>query len=506
MAAPTLTLLNHQLLTTADTSTGWTDLTTADADIKVEGANAMSGIFRADGEQGYYDSGTAPVSGSGKTFRGWILTNNLPYMGTLAGDPYKLLMFDGTTTELKALFGSDTYEGGWFNIVWSVDQFTTLTLANIRRWGVESGHATNAKNVINTWMDVMRYLDGYSMVGGTSGDKVTLATIATADKTNAYGVLTAINGVYFCTGAVQFGTGATTHYFEADGQVWVFIDKPVSDTLYRIAGVGSGTNIVIQNSVLRAVTNATRNRFDLDFDDANLASLVFNTNLVRYAGASFWKAGQDVRFNTFDDCGQITHGGCDMRGTVVKNYEGTANTSALIYNVAADPDGELDGMEFTKGTAATHAIEFGTTSPLTMTLRGVKFSGYNAANNQNDSAIHVKRTTGTVTINIADGGDVPSYRTDGATVVVQATVTYTVSGMVTNSELTIVRTSDGTVLYHVENTGTTEQYSHGGTTVAVDVLVFHVDYKPVAVADTLGSSDQTLLVQQQDDRVYYNPP
>lgn len=104
-----------------------------------------------------------------------------------------------------------------------------------------------------------------------------------------------------------------------------------------------------------------------------------------------------------------------MRNLVVSSYEGTANTSALIYNVAADPDGELDGSSFTKGTAATHAIEFGLSSPTNITLRDVSFTGYSGSNNVNDSTLHIKRTTGTVTINIIGGGT-PSYRTDGATV------------------------------------------------------------------------------------------
>jgi hypothetical protein len=92
----------------------------------------------------------------------------------------------------------------------------------VRRWGVEAGHATNAKNVTNTWMDVIRYLDGYPMVGGTSGDKVRLADIAAVDITSAYGVCTNVNDVFFATGTLQLGTGATTHYFEASGEVLYF--------------------------------------------------------------------------------------------------------------------------------------------------------------------------------------------------------------------------------------------------------------------------------------------
>lgn len=428
MATPTFTLLNHQLLTSADNNTGWNDLTTADPDIKVEGTNSMSGIFRADGEQGYYDAGTAPVSAAGKTVRGWILSNSIAYMGTEAVDGYKLLMYDGTNTELKTIFGSDTYPGGWFNYIWDCDDFTTLTLANVQRWGVEAGHATNARNVTNTWMDAIRYLDGYSMTGGTSGDPVRLADIAATDKVDALWICSEFQGVYFATGTIQFGTGATAHHFVMDGQVLVFTEQSVAAGLYSLSGVGSGTNITIVSSVLRSTGVGDNTRFIVDFSDATLASCVFTDNLVVRASTVDFASGVDARNNVFDDCGQISPQGADMRGSSVLNYEGTANTSALIYDETADPDGEFDDMSFTKGTAATHAIEFGLNSPTAITLRGIDFSGYNVNNNQNDSTLHVLRTSGTVTISLVGCTGNISYRTEGATVVlVQDPVTTTVT-------------------------------------------------------------------------------
>lgn len=422
MAAPTITLLNHQLLDAADANTNWTDLTTADTDIKVEGNNSMSGIFRTDGEQGYADLGSAPVTAAGKTLRGWILTNNLPYMGTMASDPYKLLAYDGSTTELKNLFGSDTYPGGWFNFIWDMDDFTTLTLANVQRWGVEAGHASNAKNAINTWMDAMRYLDGYSMTGGTSGDKVRLSDIATYDKgtttLRGYGVITEISSVFFCTGTVQFGTGATTHYFEMDGQILVFKNENVASGLYSLSGIGSGTDVVIKNSVIRSAGSTDATRFVLDFDDSNLASFLFTDNLIVRASTIHLKSGQTATGNVFDDCDVIYAAGADMDDCIIKNFPGTSGSSALVWDVNTDPDGYLDNQSYTKGTATAHAIEFGTTSPTSMTIRGIDFSGYNASNGQADSTLHIRRTSGTVTISAVGCTGNISYLSDGATVII----------------------------------------------------------------------------------------
>ena len=90
MATPTLTRINDGGLTNgyinnADAATGWTDLTTPDPDIKVQGTNSASGIGRANNEDQYYDAGSAPVTAAGKVFRMWVNTINTPYMGTLAG-------------------------------------------------------------------------------------------------------------------------------------------------------------------------------------------------------------------------------------------------------------------------------------------------------------------------------------------------------------------------------------------------------------------------------------
>lgn len=507
MATPTLTLLNHTLINAADANTNWTITTTADADIKVEGNASMSGIYRANGVEGYYTATSAPVTAAGKTFRGWVNTVNVPYMQPESSNGYQLLVWDGTTTEYKVMFGSDTYSGGWFNVVWDMDTFTTLTAANIRRWGVRGNHATNAKNVINTWIDVMRYLDGFSMVGGTSGDKVRLLNIATLDKTNAYGVLSEYQGVYYSTGTVQFGTGATTHYFEMDGQVLIFIQKPVRTGLYKISGVGSGTNIVIKGSVLRSTGTTDSTRFIVDFSEANLAALQFTDNLVARASTVAFKAGQTVTGNTFNDCGQITHGGADMRGCTVFGYEGAADSAALVYNVNADPAGEMDDMTFTKGTAATHAISFGTTSPTTVTLNGLTFNGYNASNGQNDSTLYFARTTGTVTVNLSGVTGNVSYKSAGATIQLVNSTTLTLTGLKNPTEVRVFKAGTTTEIAGQESvtTGTFSTGIDAAANPSVDIAIMSLGYQNLRLLNISTTSDTSIPIQQVIDRQYWNP-
>ncbi len=86
----------------------------------------------------------------------------------------------------------------------------------------------------------------------------------------------------------------------------------------------------------------------------------------------------------------------------------------------------------------SHAIEFGTSSPTSLTLRGIAFSGYNAADANNDSTLHIKRTTGTVTINLVGCSGNVSIKTAGATVTLvvdPVTTTLTVKNVNTGANV-----------------------------------------------------------------------
>ncbi len=103
-----------------------------------------------------------------------------------------------------------------------------------------------------------------------------------------------------------------------------------------------------------------------------------------------------------------------------------ADASALVWDVNTDLDGKIDGAIFTKGTNAHHAIELGTNSPTSLTIRGVTFSGFNASDGQNDSVLHVKRTVGTVTIGCVGCTGTVTYKSEGATVIITQGVALTV--------------------------------------------------------------------------------
>jgi hypothetical protein len=218
----------------------------------------------------------------------------------------------------------------------------------------------------------------------------------------------------------------------------------------------------------------------------------------------------------FNGCDQITHAGSTMNDSTVAGYEGTADSSSLIYDIAVDPTGEMDDMTFTMGATETHAIEFGLTSPLTMTLHNVTFNDYDTIlDNQNDSTLHIKRTSGTVTINITGANGTAAaditYRTDGATVVLAQNVSLTFDGMKDNSEVRVYAAGTKTELAGIENAtdGSTDNRSFTAAIAAatsVDYVIHNLLYEYIRVEGfSWPSVTQTLGIQQRFDRNYSNP-
>ena len=120
--------------------------------------------------------------------------------------------------------------------------------------------------------------------------------------------------------------------------------------------------------------------------------------------------------------------------TLTPDTDNYTESASLIWDTAADPNGELDDMTFDTLTSAMgHAIQFGTTSPLTMTLTGIDF-GTNYSGTANGSVgnetFEFLRTTGTITVNLVGCSGNFGYKKEaGATVVINNAVSILIGGV-----------------------------------------------------------------------------
>ncbi len=191
--------------------------------------------------------------------------------------------------------------------------------------------------------------------------------------------------------------------------------------------------------------------------------------------------------NVLSGCYAMTiSGDADFTGTQVLAPAVAADGSGIIWTGNYDPDGNLDGMTFTKGTNAHHAMEFGTGTPTSMTLTNITVSGFNASDGQNDSVLYIRRTTGDVTITLDGCTGTFSYKSSGANVTivsgaVSATQTVTtVLGVVIQSARVFLKASsdagpfpyqESVTITRVTTTATVAHTGHGmanGDKVAIE--------------------------------------
>jgi hypothetical protein len=251
---------------------------------------------------------------------------------------------------------------------------------------------------------------------GQSGDYATFlgANAYATAVTRRWGLLSYQKGTYFMSGLMQMGlSGTLVDFRDSNRVIFLRAHDHVSSAfngfeVNNSSSVVQWTNISVSSlggaSLGRWVTNAgTVTLTDCQFNDMD--TFVFTSSGT-------------ITGTTWRRCNTITAPGTTLTSCSFVTPTVAADTSAVVWNVATDTDGKFDKAFFSKGTNAHHAIELGTSSPTTVTLRGVTFSGFNAANANNDSVIHVKRTSGSVTINAVGCTGTVSYKTAGATVTV----------------------------------------------------------------------------------------
>lgn len=411
-------------------------------------------------------------------------------------------------------FGSYPY-GGWQNF--AVDpQITASATTGIPgtayRWvgpGVRVLSAVSKGSPLG--VDVIRFGRGeFRVVAGETGNFATFAGMASVNDNNSnrWGLFQAIAGGYRFKGLMILGYGAPVYFTDVNRSIVIDNTQYVQSSFNSIeirnaSSVVNWTNILITSlstvspGTFAVIDNATLNFSSCTFTD--MSTFVFQSNST-------------IATTTFRRCGQITSGGANFATSIVEGYAGTADTAALIWNQTSDPNGKLDNMDFTKGATSSHAIQFGLSSPTTITMSGTTFTGYNASNGQTDSAILISRTSGTVTINIVNGST-PTYKSAGATVVINNAVVLTItvkdkdSNPIQDAQCYIVKQSDGTTLLNADSLSTgiaTTTYNYPGSAVDIHVRIRKsstgaTKYVPFSGVGTITSSGYSLTVTLYQD-------
>jgi hypothetical protein len=303
----------------------------------------------------------------------------------------------------------------------------------------------------NSGVDCIRYIanDSYALTvnGGTVGTPETMTDVAGDDVTNGWGMVSNPIGSQFLFFApTEWGedAAAANHFFAAENEQWYWLGDNggghavgAGHFIFRVIGNATDTGLFQLTNVVIVNTGTGA---DFDCSSANVDTLEIDG--CSLSGLSTFDApasGGTSRFCTntiFSACGTVTHGGADMGGCQFLEPTVAADTGALVYNIALDPDGETDDMVFVShATTAHHAIEFGTSAGVagagtrTMTVRGHTYTGFNAADGNNDSTYLFPDTGGDIdwTLNVVGATGNTSFKKvrsgDTVTIVVDPVTT-----------------------------------------------------------------------------------
>lgn len=491
MAAPTYTTDLSDILLDMPSTTGWSALgggqaalTAPETDYYIQGNNCITKGAWASATKGMiYSTGATQSNPTDGALIMWLthLTPN-SLAAKSAGGIQVIVGSSSSAYDHWYVGGSDTLPfGGW--VLAAVDLGITPdnttgapndtsfvgALANLPTGGPTKG-SPFAIDAFRIGRGEFRCVDG-DLANG-------YATFASAqsfgdDITRRWGLLSFNAGAYYQSGLFVFGTASTAVDFrDANRVIFIRDHDRVTANFNGLEVRNSGSNVALTNISVKALgTNSPGRWITTDNATVALTGCTFTD-----MGTFSFLSGLTAQETTWRGCGQITAAGSEISDCTIAEPTVAADSSSLVWDVATDPDGKLDGTVFTKGSAAHHAIEFGTSSPTSMTLRGNSFSGFNAANAQNDSTFYFKRTTGTVTLNLVGVTGNVSYKTDGAAIsIVQNPVTTTITvktttGTAISGARVLIEAADGTgplpyqdsvTITRIGSTASVSHTSHG---------------------------------------------
>ena len=445
--------------------TGWSgDTFSLEPDIKVEGSNSVACAQTVSGNN---DATFTKATGSwdfsgGEHLRIWWNSSAVPaYADTEAAGGVQIGLSDGSNTDYFYISGSDTYGGGWkLSILYTlttpdVDNSANLAAITSVAWRM----ATTAKprNVpANLWLDAWSFGDGFTVTGGTSGDELDWSHIASVDATNAYGVVSEVDGVYFLAGEITIGDGISTTYFSPSSQIAVFKDLPVSSTLYQIIffdDASALTNIDILSGTWSA---AGTQRFLLDASETTINSFsIDGLQMSRGDDGNSFHAGASITNTVFNDCLQVIPSTATFTNNTFANS--VATDGAMLWPTSGNAS-QLTFINCDRGVEVTQTTNQSFTDMVFDDAGG----NFDVHLNNGGTDIDISKT-GTTNANsyTATGGGVVTFV--GASVDVQVTSKET-DGDAIGSALVMLKASDGTGPFPFEESIT---IARSGTTATV---------------------------------------
>ena len=418
---------------------------------------------------------------------------------------------------------------------------TNATLNTINNIGLYASVGNISSNLKNINLDAATYgTAGYAMTGTTN-----IAEVNTAEEntsTGLKGVLTSVEGVYFCFSRLIVGasdaaasTPVATTYSDTGISI-VFPDQTTVSSTYMgktiSLGNASTTYTLVSGTIQSSNISSATNRPDFIVTGTNGSLTLTDCNILGMRLIDFTSACT-INGGVIDSV-EITQGSSDIGGTEIRTR--SASQVAVIDDPTFGTTTGLNNVDF-KQVGSGHAIEI--TTPGSYTFTNITFADYGGTvgsnlttdTGANDAAI-LNSSGGLVTINVS-GGNSPSVRnvtnTTASTTEVVASANFIIKNIEPDSEVRIYRISDGLELGGVEKAGvsspqnstilqdTTEfgtisdpkytltyVYNQSDAPFNVNVVAMNFNYQHLRQTLTLDSDGVEVPIFQIQDRNYIN--
>jgi hypothetical protein len=227
------------------------------------------------------------------------------------------------------------------------------------------------------------------------------------NQSNRYGLLQGEGTGYLWKGLMTFGSVSACYFVDSNVNITID-DTPAAYATFNKIEINNVNSVVSWDNITFTSVNPAGLSIG-SFEMVDNATTMDMTGCVFTDMTTFiFLSNAVLLLTTFRRCDLITQGGASMLGcTVAESTVGT-NIGAMIYDNATDTDGVLDGMTFSKGTNAHHAIDFGTAVTGDITLRDCNFDGFGATDDSDDSTVRFLHTTGNIQLSLVgckvDGG------------------------------------------------------------------------------------------------------
>lgn len=291
-----------------------------------------------------------------------------------------------------------------------------------------------------------------------------------------YGLFQNIYGSYRWQGLISLGVvGTAVDFRDSNVSISIANTPSVTSTFNRIEIHHADSNVEWSNVIFSSpgVNNPTAQTASPgELEVVDDATVVFDGCLFQDMATFIFQSNSTVTNSTFQSCSNIDSGGGVFTGTNVLTPTVAADSYGILWDSGTNPDGYLDDMTFSKGTNAHHAINFGTSAPTTITLRGINFSGFSASDEQNDSVLYISNTVDTITIQCIGCTGTVSYKRAGSNtvnvtqgVLTEITVKDVDTGSGVDGANVLVLAADGTnfpynASVNITGSGTTATVAH----------------------------------------------